>query len=173
MSPPTDIDPGTERINALPHQEWIDRLLACLDVPRWAHGVADQRPYTGAAELRTLADRACADLTAEEIHGALAAHPRIGERPAGTGTSASWSRTEQSGVDGQDAELAAALREGNERYEHRFGHVYLVCASGLSGRELLDVLRSRLDNDPDTELRIVGDELRKIARLRLEKVISE
>ena len=47
-----------------------------------------------------------------------------------------------------------------------------MCASGRSGEELLEVLHSRLDNDPETELRIVEDELRKIARLRLAKVIE-
>ena len=75
-------------------------------------------------------------------------------------------------MDFRDAELASALRTANAEYEDRFGHVYLVCASGRSGAELLEVLRSRLHNDPRTELGVVADELRKIALLRLEKVLE-
>lgn len=161
-----------DTINSLPRNELVIRLLACLDVPRWAEEIADQRPFAESAQLRAAADAAAAKLTAEEIHRALAAHPRIGERAGGTGSSAAWSRSEQSGVDAQDEALQQALREGNETYERRFGHVYLVCASGRSGAELLDVLRSRLDNTPEAELRIVAEELRKIAQLRLAKVVE-
>lgn len=162
-----------DKVNALPRAELLTRLRACLDVPRWAEEVADRRPFTDAAEVRAAADEAAAGLTTGEIHAALAAHPRIGERPSGGDSSAALSRSEQSGVDSQDSELQRALREGNEAYERRFGHVYLVCASGRSGPELLEILRSRLDNDPESELRIVADELRKIAQLRLAKVIEE
>ncbi|RCW46712.1 2-oxo-4-hydroxy-4-carboxy-5-ureidoimidazoline decarboxylase [Halopolyspora algeriensis] len=174
MSAPssTDTGSGLGRVNSLPRPELIKQLLACLDVQRWAHEIADRRPFADAAELYAAADAAAPDLTDDEIHTALAAHPRIGERSQGSGTSSTWSRSEQSGVDAEDAELVTALREGNEEYERRFGHVYLVCASGRSGAELLEILRSRLDNDRATEMRIVADELRKIARLRLARVIE-
>lgn len=168
----TDAEPGCGRVNDLPRPELVAQLLACLDIRRWADEVADRRPYADSTELYTVSEQAAQNLTADEIHSALAAHPRIGERREGADNTASWSRTEQSGVDGRDTELTTALRRGNERYERRFGHVYLVCASGRSGDELLDILRSRLDNDPETELRIVADELRKIARLRLAKVVE-
>jgi 2-oxo-4-hydroxy-4-carboxy-5-ureidoimidazoline decarboxylase len=162
--PSTD---GAEWINSLPRRELIQHLHACLDVSRWVNAVADQRPFADEVALYDAADTAARDLTNDEIHTALAAHPRIGERTTG-----SWSRAEQSGVDAADAELTLALREGNAEYERRFGHIYLVCASGRSGVELLRILHSRLDNDPDTELRVVADELRKIARLRLGRLIE-
>lgn len=152
------------RINALPRTDLVDRLLGCLDVRRWAEEIADRRPYADADELRRTAEEAARPLTAEEVHAALAAHPRIGDRtPVG-----SRSRSEQSGVDSSDAALAESLRRGNEDYERRFGHVYLVCASGRSGEELLADLRTRLDNPPDQERAVVAEELRKIALLRLE-----
>ncbi|MBB5154824.1 2-oxo-4-hydroxy-4-carboxy-5-ureidoimidazoline decarboxylase [Saccharopolyspora phatthalungensis] len=163
---------GPDRLNDLPRAELIRQLLACLDVPRWAADVADRRPFADVKAVYQAADAAAPELTAGEIHAALSAHPRIGECATGKDTSAKWSCNEQSGVDGGDAELARALREGNEAYERRFGHVYLVCASGRSGTELLEILHSRLDNEPETELRIVADELRKIAGLRLAKVIE-
>ncbi|MGZ4579109.1 MAG: 2-oxo-4-hydroxy-4-carboxy-5-ureidoimidazoline decarboxylase, partial [Nocardioidaceae bacterium] len=93
------------------------------------------------------------------------------ERPAGADPGAAWSRQEQAAVD-RDDETARALAEGNRAYEDRFGRVYLVCASGRSGAELLADLRRRLGNDDATEAAVVADELRKIALLRLGKVVT-
>jgi 2-oxo-4-hydroxy-4-carboxy-5-ureidoimidazoline decarboxylase len=142
-------------------------LTTCLAVPRWVEAVLAGRPYTDVEALLAASDAATPLLPAE-IHQAMAAHPRIGEKAAGTSTGASWSRAEQSGVDGSTAEL---FRAANVEYEQRFGHVFLVCASGRSGEELLANLRGRMDNAPDAELAIAGQELTKIARLRLEKAV--
>ena len=161
-----------DSFNAAARAELLPELRACLDVPRWAERVCDARPYDSPDAVLAVADAAARELTPDEVGAALAAHPRIGERPAGAATTAAWSRAEQSGVDSEDAELRAALREGNAAYERRFGHVYLVCAAGRGGAELLAVLRSRMHHDPRTELRVVADELRKIALLRLGKVIG-
>lgn len=140
-------------------------LTACLAVPRWVDAVLAGRPYGSRSALLSAAG---IPLSSGEVRAAMAAHPRIGEKPKGAGTEAHWSRSEQSGVDNAD-EFAAA----NAEYEAKFGHVYLVCASGRSGEELLKILRSRLDNDPATELEVAGRELIKIAELRLAKAVSE
>lgn len=134
-------------------------LTDCLAVPRWVDAVLAGRPYAGLDELQAAADL---PLTSDEIRQAMAAHPRIGEKPAG-----GWAHSEQSGVDNADAFAAA-----NAEYEARFGHVYLVCASGRSGEELLKNLRERLGNAPETELAIAGRELLKIAALRLAKAVT-
>lgn len=134
-------------------------LTACLAVPRWVDAILDRRPYDNEDALRAAA---ALPLSSDEIRQAMAAHPRIGERPAD-----GWARSEQSGVDNADAFAAA-----NAEYEAKFGHVYLVCASGRSGEELLKILRERLDNDPATELAVAGQELLKIAELRLAKAVT-
>lgn len=174
MSAPSTDHHGAalQALNTMPRTELVSRLRTCLDVRRWADEIADSRPFSDVHAVHAAADRAAQTLALDEIHTALAAHPRIGDRADGEDTESVWSRGEQGGVDASDAALARALREGNVEYERRFGHVYLVCASGLSGTELLDRLHSRLDNDRETETAIVADELRKIARLRLDKVIA-
>jgi 2-oxo-4-hydroxy-4-carboxy-5-ureidoimidazoline decarboxylase len=93
----------------------------------------------------------------------MAAHPRIGEKASGA------SRAEQSGVDSVAAEK---FREANAEYERHFGHVYLVCASGRGGEELLAGLYDRMGNDPDSELAVAGRELVKIALLRLGRAVT-
>lgn len=168
--PSTDTDDALERVNALPRAALERELYGCLAVTRWAREVAGRQPYADAGELRRAADAAARTLTANEVDEALAAHPRIGERPEGP--EAATSRREQSGVDRDDQDLATALREGNVAYEQRFGHIFLICASGRGGEEILAELHRRLDNDPETERAVVADELRKIALLRLDGVLT-
>jgi 2-oxo-4-hydroxy-4-carboxy-5-ureidoimidazoline decarboxylase len=140
-------------------------LLACCASRAFAAAVAARRPYGDPAELADAADAAVRALAWPDVLEALNAHPRIGDRGGGA-----WSRREQSGVaDGE----RAALAEGNRAYEDRFGHVYLVCATGLTGAELLARLRERLGNDEETERRTVRDELAKITRLRAARLLEE
>jgi 2-oxo-4-hydroxy-4-carboxy-5-ureidoimidazoline decarboxylase len=73
---------------------------------------------------------------------------------------------------GRDQRTAAGLLEGNRAYEERFGRVFLICATGLSGEQVLDGLTERLGNDDEAEAAVVADELRKIAVLRLRKVLD-
>lgn len=125
------------------------------------------RPYADDATLLAAAEQAWWDLESEDWLEAFRAHPKIGERGADA-----WTRGEQAGVDAAHAEMRQRLAEGNEAYERRFGHVYLVCATGRNATELLSDLESRLGNDAASELRIAATEQAKITRLRLEKLAT-
>ena len=152
------------RFNGLPAEELRPRLLRCVAVPRWARALIDGRPYADLADLLGTADELTTTLTGEEVLLALADHPKIGQR-----TNSAWSRAEQSGVDDRDTDRLLA---GNIAYEARFGHIYLVCATGRSGAQLLADLTARLANDPATEIDVVRGELAKIAALRLRRVVE-
>ncbi|MEV0229027.1 2-oxo-4-hydroxy-4-carboxy-5-ureidoimidazoline decarboxylase [Nonomuraea sp. NPDC050786] len=147
-----------------------EELLTCCASRTFAAKLAARRPYRDLGELTAAADAAVRELPWDDVLEALAAHPRIGERAAGGGREASWSRQEQSGV---SDDVRQALAEGNRAYEERFGHVYLICATGLSGAQLLDRLRERLGNDEESERAVVRDELAAITRLRLGKLMQE
>lgn len=158
-----------DSFNSAPEAELRPLLTECLAVPRWVDAIVAGRPYASMDALLAASHVAAQGLSDEEVLGAIAGHPRIGERQKTGGVSAKWSRSEQSGVDSSQADRLAAA---NAAYEDRFGHIYLVCATGLSGAEMLDNLSSRMDNPPDVELRVVNDELAKIAALRLQKLIG-
>jgi 2-oxo-4-hydroxy-4-carboxy-5-ureidoimidazoline decarboxylase len=160
---------GLARFNALPEEEAVLQLLTCLASPRWAGLVAAGRPFAGPLDLVGAGEAALATLTPTEWAAAVAAHPRIGE--AG-GHSPATSEREQSGVAQAPAETRAALDAENRAYESRFGHVFLIAASGRGAGEILDALRRRMSNDPATEVKIAADELRQITRLRLERLVS-
>lgn len=144
-----------------------EQLRACCAAPAWSAAILAGRPFAGRAAVLAAADAAARSLSWEDVVIALNAHPRIGERPAGESREAGWSRQEQSAVR-PDAALAAA----NRAYEERFGHVFLICASGRGGEEILAAARQRLTNDDETERAVVREELRKIALLRLERVLD-
>lgn len=163
---------GLAELNALPAEEAERRLLSCCAASAWARWLAAGRPYADLNALQEAGDAAVRALDPAGVDEALAAHPRIGERAREESTEPGWSRQEQSGVATADQELQGALREGNLAYEQRFGRVFLIFASGRSGPEMLAALRERLGNDPQTEQRVVAEELRKITRLRLERLVS-
>ena len=161
---------GLARFNNLPREEAEHKLCGCFASAAWAARVAAGRPYTGFAELHAACESAWARLAPADWMAALAAHPRIGERG---GHAPESSEREQSGVRSATAETLAALADENRRYEERFGHVFLISAAGRTADEILAALRARMGNDPATEVEVAAAELRKITRLRLERVLSE
>ncbi|WP_370949709.1 2-oxo-4-hydroxy-4-carboxy-5-ureidoimidazoline decarboxylase [Amycolatopsis sp. cg5] len=147
-------------------------LLACCASPRWAGRVAARRPFTDVDALVKAGDAELATLEWDGIVEALSAHPRIGDRAAGTGKEATWSRGEQAAAAESADDVKAQLAAGNAEYERRFDRVFLICATGLDASEILANLRVRLGNDDETEREVVRDELRKIVALRLRKLVA-
>jgi 2-oxo-4-hydroxy-4-carboxy-5-ureidoimidazoline decarboxylase len=163
MSTPVSL----EALNAMPAAQASEHLLACCTSERWIHNVMSGRPYGSVGEILGRSDESVAGLDRRDLEQALAGHPRIGARSA-----AGPSRQEQAGVQGADQATLRALAEGNEAYERRFHHIYLVCATGRSAGELLALLRERLGHDPGTEWGIVRRELGKINRIRLRQLLE-
>ncbi|MET3768966.1 2-oxo-4-hydroxy-4-carboxy-5-ureidoimidazoline decarboxylase [Marisediminicola sp. UYEF4] len=151
--------------------ELRDGLTAALAVRRWVDEVASHAPF---ANLDALFDaaRVAAPLRRSEIDEALGHHPRIGEKPVGEGAAQQFSRAEQASADAGDSALAAAVADGNRRYEQRFDRVFLIRAAGRSRAEILAELERRLLLDDRTELAIVSAQLIEIALLRLEKTFG-
>jgi 2-oxo-4-hydroxy-4-carboxy-5-ureidoimidazoline decarboxylase len=159
-------------LNAAPDGPRLrDALRACCAADSWVARLVADRPYADEASLYAVSDAATAALDDRGLAQALAGHPRIGDRVADhTG---GWSQQEQSGVSEAAADVRSELAAANAAYEERFGHVYLVYATGKTADELLAIARSRLDNDPVTEHGVVLAELAKINRLRLAKLLHE
>jgi hydroxyisourate hydrolase len=153
--------------------ELCELLWSCLAVPRWVREVESGAPYSTGQALLGRAYRAATPLSRAEIDQALAEHPRIGHKPPGDGRAADFSRREQQAPDAGDAELAAAVAEGNAAYEARFGRVFLIRAAGRTRAEIRAEQLRRLDSDEQTEIETVGRELRDIALLRLQILLDE
>ena len=146
-------------------------LRAALGVERWVADVTAASPFDSLDSLLTTAHAAATPLTPTEIDEAIAHHPRIGEKPVGTGTAQNFSRREQG--DEGDTETLAAIAAGNAAYEERFGRIFIIRAARRSKAEILGELERRLALPPDEEISIVGEQLRDIALLRLQTLYSE
>ncbi|WP_216917371.1 2-oxo-4-hydroxy-4-carboxy-5-ureidoimidazoline decarboxylase [Nocardia noduli] len=164
----TDDVTDTAGFDAMPDDVATRALLDCCSSPAFARAVLAGRPYRTVEDLLAAADAALAALPESELDLALSGHPRIGARPRSDA-----SAREQAGVADAGDSVKLALAEGNRAYEEKFGHIYLVCASGRSGAELLELLTTRLGNDPATERRIMRAELGKINRIRLRRLLAD
>jgi 2-oxo-4-hydroxy-4-carboxy-5-ureidoimidazoline decarboxylase len=168
-SPPDRSSAGIERLNGLSRADAEASLLAACSSPPWAALVADGRPYADLAALQDRAGQVWLALGPTAWHAALAGHPRIGEQG---GAAAEQSRKEQAGMAAAPETVAAAIAAGNRAYEKRFGHIFLVRAAGRTPAEVLDNLRSRLENDPDTELAVAAEQHAEIMALRLTSLVE-
>lgn len=166
------LSPVLARWNALPEMEAEEAILPCCGSQHWAQELVRLRPFAIPQELFDASDRVWRSLDPADWEEAFRSHPRIGEREApatATKQSAAWSSQEQNGIDGQSAAVLAELAERNREYEERFGRVFLVCATGKSAGEMLEILLVRLLNDAGSELREAAEQQRQITQLRLRK----
>ncbi len=150
-------------------------MLACCAARRWAEAMVALRPCGSVEELSLAADRVWSTMEEPDWMEAFAAHPRIGERKASSAktTSSVWSQQEQSSAASAPASILAELAEGNGLYEQLFGFTYIVCATGKSAEEMLAILRRRLTNDRQKELREAAEQQRQIIQIRLGKWLVE
>lgn len=158
--------------NSEPAETAANRLRACNAAPRFASEMLAGRPYPDATAVAARAEQVSRALPWDEVAVALAAHPRIGDRVAGSSAEAEASRREQSSMSDADTEVRAALLDGNRAYETRFDHVFLIRAAGRSPSEILAELRRRLDNDVTTERAEVTEQLAQITTLRVKGLFS-
>ncbi len=164
---------GLDRLNALSVEEAQAGLRKCCDSVNWVRRMVQSRPFASVEELLEAADRVWRELGADDWLEAFRAHPKIGEKASASGHSETrrWSSEEQSGTRDARAEHMEALARANRAYEARFGHIFIVCATGKSAEEMLALLEQRLQNDPGIEIRVAAEEQRKITRLRLERLL--
>ena len=155
-------------LNSLDDAAAAEFLRPALDIQRWIDELVAARPFASREQLLQTAATAAAPFTRDEIDRALTHHPRIGDRAEGDGAEAELSRSEQSGIDPEDAALQRELRARNVAYEERFGRVFLIRAAGRTPAQILDALDDRMGNDDERELEIIADQLRQIAVGRLE-----
>jgi len=162
-------------LGELPATHAIELLTACCGSSRWVSSMVARRPFRSLDAVLAAADDIWWSLDATDWREAFAHHPRIGEQLSAVPQDErgrGWSSAEQTGISTARDAVRDALAAANREYEHKFGYIYIVCASGQSAEAMLSLARARIDNQPDTELRVAAEEQRKITRLRLEKLLS-
>ncbi|MFI6245468.1 2-oxo-4-hydroxy-4-carboxy-5-ureidoimidazoline decarboxylase [Streptomyces sp. NPDC051016] len=165
----TSTPPGLARFNDLEERAARAALHEACASTAWARHLLAARPYATPEALYSASDAAMAELDTADLAEAMAGHPPIGRPEPGDPTSA----REQSGMTGAAEALKAEMLELNLAYQERFGHVFLICATGRSGEEMRDAAKERIGNAPEREREIVRTELGKINRIRLARIVEE
>jgi 2-oxo-4-hydroxy-4-carboxy-5-ureidoimidazoline decarboxylase len=156
-----------DALNELPPADAETAFLSCCGARAWARKMTTARPFATTAALHAAAERIWWSLDAAAWREAFAAHPRIGDRK----TTSAWSAREQAGATAAAETTQVKLAQVNAAYEARFGYIFIVCATGKSGDEMVAIATRRLDNDPDTEIRVAAAEQAAITRLRIDKLL--
>jgi OHCU decarboxylase len=155
-------------LNAAPQKQAVADLLRCCASRAWAGDMEVGRPYGSLAALETAADVAWSRCSREDWLEAFSAHPRIGQRKG-----SNWSRQEQSRVAQAGPETVREFEELNLRYLDKFGYTFIVDATGKTPDGILVILRQRLENSPEDEIKDAGEQQRLITRRRLRKLLGE
>ncbi|MFF8694707.1 2-oxo-4-hydroxy-4-carboxy-5-ureidoimidazoline decarboxylase [Streptomyces sp. NPDC015144] len=161
--------PGLARFNTLADDEATTTLHEVCASAAWGRAILSRRPYASAEALLLASDAATAALDERDLAEAMAAHPPIGRPKPQDPTSS----REQRGMADATEELKAEMLELNLAYQERFGHVFLICATGATGEQMRDAVKSRIGNSPEQERGIVRTELGKINRIRLTRLVTE
>lgn len=157
------------RLNAVGDEDLDARLVEICSSPAWARLVRSTRPWADDDAVHAANAAAMARLGPADLADAMAGHARIGEPRADDATS----QREQAGVHDADRAVLDELRQANTAYEAKFGHVFLICATGRTADMMLGALRERQGNDADTERETVRGELRKINDIRIDRLLTE
>jgi OHCU decarboxylase len=163
-------------LNTLPADEVESVFRDCCGSSEWARRLTASRPFPLLETLFEAADRIWLSLANADWLEAFASHPKIGSTGAAAGQqerSADWSGDEQAGVAAAETGVRDDLAEVNRLYEERFGFIFIVCATGKTGGEMLAICRARLGNSAETEICLAAEEQRKITAIRLNKLLEK
>ena len=165
-----------DRLNQLPENEAIKLFLQCCSAESWASKMTASRPFSDHKQLQYQADNCWGQLQESDYLQAFEGHPKIGDvnslraKYANTKELAS---NEQSAVNQATNNTLEQLAEGNDVYLKKFGFIFIVCATGKSAQEMLDLLQQRLPNDRQTELKNATEQQRQIFQIRLDKALEQ
>ncbi|MFG2484506.1 MULTISPECIES: 2-oxo-4-hydroxy-4-carboxy-5-ureidoimidazoline decarboxylase [Streptomyces] len=160
--------PGLTRFNTLDDSAATAELHEVCASSAWGSKMLAQRPFATAESLFAANEAAMAELTADDLGEAMGGHAPIGRPKPGDPTSA----REQRGMAGASEELKSELLELNLAYQDKFGHVFLICATGATGEFMRDAVKVRIDNSPEQEREIARGELVKINKIRLTRLVE-
>jgi 2-oxo-4-hydroxy-4-carboxy-5-ureidoimidazoline decarboxylase len=164
-----------QELNHLPPVELKEVLYKCCGSTAWVNKMSALLPMEELVELLDYAEEQWYACTQEDWKEAFSNHPKIGdieslkEKFAST---ADWAGDEQGGASQADSETLQALQQANEKYQEKFGYIFIISASGKSAEEMLGALQERLKNDPAEEINVAAEEQNKITLIRIQKLMQ-
>ena len=157
----------------LPVDKKTELLLQCCGSTEWVNKMIPVFPVEDLVDLLECAEEKWYECSEKDWLEAFEHHPKIGdinslkEKFANT---KEWAEGEQAAVKQTSEEVLNELSEYNQRYEKKFGFLFIICATGRSAEDMLVFLKERLNNSKEEEIAIAAREQLNITQLRLEKL---
>lgn len=164
-----------EQFNKLTAEDAKTEITRCCGSSNWVKKVLENRPYNDKNSLLELAEKEWFNLSQDDWLEAFQHHPKIGDINSLSKKYANtqkWAEGEQSGVNSASENIIHNLAQGNKDYEEKFDYIFIVCATGKTAQEMLEILNTRLPNTAEEEIKIAIGEQNKITKIRLEKLLE-
>jgi 2-oxo-4-hydroxy-4-carboxy--5-ureidoimidazoline (OHCU) decarboxylase len=113
------------------------------------------------------ADALLFGLSEDAIDSILQAYPDIGRRPG-----SEKSQAEQCAIWCDEPEVMDRLAAAARRYHEHFGFGFVMFVNGYAARDVLVAVQNRMLHDPETERKVVRNELSRINRTRLQRMLG-
>ena len=158
---------GLDAFNAMPMRRAVHAIYECCYSVPLAADLARGRSYDSHDLLFRHADTLLFGLSEDSIDSILQAYPDVGRRPG-----SEKSRAEQCAVWDDSSELMDQLGAASKRYLNHFGFGFVMFVNGYGAQDVLATMTDRLLNDFETERKVVRNELARINRTRLERMLG-
>lgn len=163
-----------KELNALDIIRLQELLIKCCGSSQWVEKMSALFPFANEALLYKKATGTWYACCEDDWLEAFTHHPKIGDMASlkqRFSATAEWAAGEQAAVNQTSNNILEALSEANRLYQEKFGFIFIVCATGKSANEMLQLLTVRLNNKPEDEIKIAMEEQNKITAIRLEKLL--
>ncbi|RZT25225.1 OHCU decarboxylase [Mycobacterium sp. BK558] len=158
---------GLEAFNTMPMRRAVHAVYECCYSVPLAADLARQRPFDSHDQLFRCADSLLFALAEDSIDSILQAYPDVGRRPG-----SEKCKAEQCAISDERPEMMAELAAASKAYLDHFGFGFVMFVNGYRADDVLATMRDRMLNDYETERKIVRNELARINRTRLERMLG-
>jgi len=156
-----------DAFNAMPMRRAVHAVYECCYSVPLSADLARGRAYGTHDELFRAADALLFGLHEDSIDSILQAYPDIGRRPG-----SEKSQAEQCAIWCDQPEVMEQLGQASRHYLDHFGFGFVMFVNGYTAQNVLATMSDRMLNDVDTERKVVRNELARINRTRLERMLG-
>lgn len=164
-------DIGLAAFNRLPYRRALHALYECCNSVTMAGELVRGRPYPNHAALLRRADAVLFGLSEDSVDEIMQAYPSVGSRPG-----SAWSHAEQCSVWDPRPEVMTELRSAADAYADRFGFAFLMHVGALAEDSpapgVIAAIGDRMHHDLETERKVARNEIAKLNRSRLERMLG-
>src|SRR5688500_6431883 len=137
-----------DQLNRLNETKAFEAFEQCCGASRWVDRMIVGRPYEDLNEMLEISDRVWEECDVDDYQEAFAHHARLGDQQIANG----------------DPQVFERLVEAERTYEEKFGHGFILCATGKGPADILKMIELRSKNGPEQEVLIAAEEQNKITR---------